>query len=602
MTASDDSDMIVLDQVQTLTELLDQRASQHPNRVALRFLEKGELDGGALTYAELVTKARRVAAGIQSRFPRGARGLIMCPPGLNYVVAFFGCLYAGAVAVPIYPPTPMVAGRAMGRLQAVAADVGASFAITVRSLARVTQSMTVADETYWLYVDDPDIGDEQAWEDPATESADLAFLQYTSGSTADPKGVMLTHGNVVANLRMIAQTYQLDAASSTVSWLPPYHDMGLVGGIITPLANGASTVLMSPDAFLRNPVRWLAAISKHRAVMSPAPNFAYELCVRRAAGADLGGLDLSTWRVAVNGAEPVRESTLRRFAETFAVCGLHPEFLWPSYGMAETTVLVSAGRFGADTFVVDADRVALAAGRLAAAEDGAESVSQVSCGRPTSGSQVVVVDPETGRPLPPNQIGEIWVAGPHVAVGYWGRPDETERTFQATTVGGPTGHFLRTGDLGCLANGQLIVAGRAKDVVIVRGINYHPQEFEQVMEAVHPALRPDCGVAFSLDEAGTEQLVLVQGVNLRATDGDDLADAADRIVRAVTASHRIRPDRVVLVAPKHVARTSSGKVRRSAMRAALVEDRLPWLYEWRSGSFGSSEAVSSSVGAAGAAG
>lgn len=569
--------------VTTLAERLRSHAAERPTQIAVRFLGKAEQDEVSVTYGDLDRWARRVAVAARARFGAGTRALLMCPPGLSYVAGFYGCLYGGLIPVPVYPPSPMVPGRAINRLRAVAQDVEAGCALSVDALRGLATSMEVrvgARSLEWVYVDALEPGGEDGWEQPEVDPRDVAFLQYTSGSTADPKGVMLTHANLRANLDMIGHEYGFDEQTRPVSWLPPFHDMGLMAGIITPLWMGGTTVLMTPDSFLRRPLRWLEAISRFGGDFSAAPNFAYELCTRRAATADVSNLDLHTWRVAVNGAEPVRADTMHRFVETFGPCGFSSDTFWPSYGMAETVVMSSCGRLGSSADVLPLDVEALSRGQVVRSSDPRKSVRKVTCGSPAVGSDLLVVDPSSGALSRNGEIGEIWLRGPHVGAGYWRRPVETSATFRASLADGTEGSWLRTGDLGAVVDGRVMIAGRLKDLLIIRGVNHYPQDIERSMEEAHAALRAGCGVAFTVDDERGERLVLVQGLEDRRDEKNTAAQAAEDIRRKVTYEHAVQPDAVALVAPKHVERTSSGKVRRSATRAAWLDGSLPIIYQW----------------------
>jgi acyl-CoA synthetase (AMP-forming)/AMP-acid ligase II len=575
----------------TLKELLARRAHATPDRLAFRFLNNGEAEGASITYSELASQAAAFAARAADRHEPGSRALIMCPSGIDYVVALFGCLHAGIIPVPVYPPSTLLPGRAIGRVLAVADDAHATMAVTVPRLEELARSPEMKDLAVdWLLVDAnipvaPASGNPHAtaFGGAGPGPDDVALVQYTSGSTAAPKGVVLTHRQILSQLKIITDAYHPGSRTDGVSWLPPYHDMGLIGCLLTPLRVGGTMTLMAPNSFLRRPGRWLEAISRYRAAFSPAPNFAYDECVRRCDPAGLGGLDLSSWTIAINGAEPVRAATLERFYRTFSPFGLQRNALWPSYGMAETTLLVSAGSLGQDAHVLRLDRDALGAGRAQQVGPDAAPATWaevVTCGPPAPGTQVLAVDPATSKPSDEGCIGELWVSGPHVASGYWGRPEESAELFEAHLAGDPERRFFRTGDLGTVIDGEVVVTGRSKDVIIIRGVNYYPHDIEDTMQAAHPELRPDYAAAFSVPGNETEMLVLVQGTDSRRDDRQSLAQAADQIIEAVTRDHSLRPDVVVLVAPKHIPRTSSGKIRRSATRDAYLSGGLPALYQW----------------------
>lgn len=533
--------------VQTLVQLLRERGMQDADRVAYRFVD-ADRHVDSISYSELDRYARRVAAELQRHRPAGQRALLLFPPGLDYVGTFFGCLYAGVVAVPVYPPQD---ARRLPRLASVVADCEARFAMTRPELVDVLAPHIDAD-LVWLAGHDAAA---EEWTEHDGRSSDLAFLQYTSGSTSQPRGVMLTHANLLHNLGGMYRWFaDSDADDLAVSWLPPYHDMGLIGGILEPLYAGFTSVLMSPLDFLRQPRRWLEAVSDYHATVSAAPNFGYEFCVRKIPEDQRAGLDLSSWRVAVNGAEPVRESTLDRFAEAFAPCGFDRNTFCPSYGLAEATLLVTTDAPGAPirTTSLAGDR-------------------RVACGT-AIGQGMAIVDQVTLRPVEPGTVGEIWVSGPSVAKGYWGRATETEGLFRAR-LPGDTRHYLRTGDLGALdADGHLYVTGRLKDLVIIAGRNIYPQDVERAIEESHPAARPGCGAAFSVSRDDREVLVAVQEVTDSAAEV--VAEVARAARIAVRAEYDVDLDDIVLVEARTIPKTSSGKIQRQATRQAYLAGEL----------------------------
>jgi amino acid adenylation domain-containing protein len=581
----------------TLVEVLRRWASVYPDRIAYRFLEDGEEEGSFLTYAELDRRARAVAAFLQREGGAGERALLLFPPGLDFVVSFLGCLYAGTVAVPAYPPR---ANRPDSRLQAIARDARPRFALATPALRDRADAFTAKNpelaEVRWIATEeiteiDPDLA--AAWEPgPELTSDGLAFLQYTSGSTATPKGVAVRHGNLVHNERMIQEAFGQSEESVIVGWLPLYHDMGLIGNVLQPLYVGATCVLMAPVAFLQRPVRWLRAISRYRATTSGGPNFAYELCARKVTPEERRELDLSSWRVAYNGAEPVRAETLERFAEAFAECGFRRESFYPCYGLAEATLFVSGAERGVAPHVLAVDAEALERNRAEAARAGAPSRSLVSCGSPWLGQQIAIVEPESRHLLGEGEVGEVWISGPSVAGGYWERPEESARTFGARLAGGEVGEtFLRTGDLGFLAGGQLYLTGRAKDLIIVRGRNLYPQDLELTAERSHADLRPGCGAAFAVEVDGEERLVLAQEVERDAEKRwakrpGTAAEVAEAVRRAVATEHEVAVHAVVLLRAGSVPKTSSGKIRRQSCRADFLAGHLEAVESWNEGSAG----------------
>ena len=413
-------------------------------------------------------------------------------------------------------------------------------------------------------------------------------MQYTSGSTGQPKGVMLSHANLVRNCELIGQGFDTigdrfdsrAAAEAGFSWLPTYHDMGLVGGVLKPLWRGRPSVLMPPMAFLQKPIRWLRGITRFRSTISGGPNFAYGLCNDKITAAECEGLDLSCWEVAFNGAEPIRADTLERFTEKFAPYGFRAEAFYPCYGMAETTLIVTGGHRLTLPVVRAFETKALEQGRGVAPRSAEAAARQlVGCGQPLPGVTLKIVDPESRRPLPENQIGEIWIRGASVGLGYWSKPEEDACTFGAQLANGCHEPFLRTGDLGFINDGELFVTGRCKDVIIIHGRNLHPHDIELTVAESHPALRPDSGAAFSVDEDGEERLVIVQEVERehRQVPADDIISS---IRRSVWEDHQVAPHTVFLLRTGKLPKTSSGKVQRRACKEHFIAGKLHAIAQW----------------------
>lgn len=545
----------------SLPDTLLHHARQIADRPAFAWLHDGELETRRETWQSLHGKAVAVARQLQARVQPGDRALLMYPPGLDFVTAFFGCLYAGVVAVPLYPPRP---SRPDPRVLSVEQDCDPAIILTTAAVGERMRTTRPVLATDLLEASAETLEGRVVGEDT------LAYLQYTSGSTASPRGVMVTHGNVMANLAMLATGCQHPPDQPFVSWLPVFHDMGLVTKVLLPVFLGAPSVLMAPGAFLQKPRRWLEAVSRYKAHTSGGPNFAYALCARRVS--DCEGLDLSHWRIAFNGAEPIRAETVEQFSRAFAPCGFDRRALVPVYGLAEATLFVS-GTPPRDSITVTVDAAAFSQGRVVTGTPEATH-TVVGCGRAWLDERLVVVDPETGTPTP--DVGEIWIAGRHVCPGYWNRPELSAEVFHARLAGDDR-RYLRTGDLGFLQGEEIFVTGRLKDLVIIRGRNHYPQDIEQTVQQCHPSLRPDCGAAFSVDVEGEERLVVVQEVADAPQDVDRLLQT---IRQAIAQAHELEVHSIVLVSRASIGRTSSGKVQRQACRQAWLDGRLREVARW----------------------
>ncbi|MFN6571992.1 non-ribosomal peptide synthetase [Dendronalium sp. ChiSLP03b] len=561
-------------QCATIVDVLRDRSFQMPHAQAFTFLEDGETQELTLTYYELDRRSRAVATQLQSLGLSGERAILLYPPGLDYLIAFFGCLYAGVVAVPAYPPRNQ---RKTPRIQAITIDAQASVALTTTAMLPALQSIFTPDTKQgnfrWITTDNIAQGLEDSWQEPAINVDTLAFLQYTSGSTGTPKGVMLSHGNLLHNAAVTYQLMEHSPSSKFVSWLPVYHDMGLIGGILQPLYGAFPCILMSPASFLQRPYRWLKAISCYKGTTSGGPNFAYEQCVQRITQQQKETLDLSSWSVAFNGAEPVRRDTLEQFAVTFAECGFRAEAFYPCYGMAEATLIVSGGIKTALAQVRTVEKSALSQNQIVAAIGQSQDIqSFVSCGKTIPQQQIVIVNPETLTRCSSDEIGEIWGSGPSVGQGYWNRKEETEQIFHAYLKDTGEGPFLRTGDLGFLYNGELFITGRAKDLIIIRGRNLYPQDIELTAQRSHPSLRTGASAAFTIEVNNEERLFIVQELEFRAKP--NLVEVASVIRQAVTDEHEVQVYAVVLIKPGSIPKTSSGKIQRRATRAQFQNSEL----------------------------
>lgn len=578
----------------TLVELLRGRALWQPQQRAYTFLIDGEVQGISINYAELDCQARTIGALLQQHKARGERALLLYPPGLEFIAAFFGCLYGGVIAIPAPPPDAARLKRTLPRLQAIANDAQASLVLTTSRILSFVEdfrfSSTDATQTQveelqamrWLVTDQSPSQLAAQWQEPAVSSDTLAYLQYTSGSTSTPKGVMVSHGNLMFHSACISKSCGYTPDSITATWMPYFHDYGLVEGLTLPLYNGTPCFVMSPLAFIKRPIRWLQTISRYKVTHSQGPNFAYDHCLHRITPEQRSTLDLSSWRAAGNAAEPIKHKTIERFVEAFEPYGFRWNTFSPAYGLAEATLLVSASQKPDVPVFCTVSAAALEQNRIAEIsklEKGARTV--VGCGRLVGDMRVVIVHPETLSQCLPDEVGEIWVSDPSVAQGYWNRPEETQRTFQAFLTDTGEGPFLRTGDLGFLKDGELFVTGRRKDLIIIRGTNHYPQDIEWTVEQSHPALRPGYSAAFSVDIDGSERLVVVQEVerHYRNLEVDEVVGA---IRQAVAEHHELEVYAVSLLKTGSILKTSSGKIQRHGCRAGFLDGSLDVVGNWTS--------------------
>lgn len=568
----------------TLVDLLRLRARTLRDATAYTELRDGEAEEGRLSWAGLDEAACRVAARLARTHAPGDRVLLLYPTGLDFMAAYMGCLYAGMVPVPCYPPSRQRPDR---RLEGIVGDSGSRIAFTsasvVESIAVQARSFPILEEVTWLTVAETageDLGALEGDARVAVAPDDLALMQYTSGSTSEPRGVMVSHRHLLVNLAHLHEGWEHDAASVMVTWLPVFHDMGLIYGALMPLFVGFPCVMMTPAAFLQAPVCWLRAITRYRGTHAAAPNFAYDLCVERVSAEARGELDLASWKMALNAAEPVRAETMERFEEAFRPCGFSPLSFSPGFGLAEATLKVSALGCARRWTSVNVDGDALGRHEVVRTAPGAPGARRlVGCGPEVEATRVTIVDPATRRPVDAGRIGEIWVGGETVPFGYWRRPEATEATFQARLEDG-TGPFLRTGDLGFRHEGELHITGRLKDLIIVHGINHYPQDLEWTAERSHPALRPGGGAAFSCEQDGEERVVVVHEVGRVHLKDLDPAPVVAAVRARIFEEHGLALSGVALVKPGGVPKTSSGKVRRSTCRDGWLNGTLDALARW----------------------
>jgi acyl-CoA synthetase (AMP-forming)/AMP-acid ligase II/acyl carrier protein len=612
----------------TLIELLQWQNTCHPEKQVFTFLKNGEAEDARLSFSDLNSHAMAIGAFLQRLNASGERALLLFPSGIEFVTAFWGCLYSGIIAVPVYPPDPARLNRSLPRFLAVAEDARPTIALTTTSILSMIENFFTDvpgfQSVRWLATDNLSLELAKDWRCPDIDSDTLAFLQYTSGSTKSPKGVMVSHGNILANERLIQKGFETDENSIVAGWLPLYHDMGLIGNIIQPIYVGFPCVVMSPIDFLKKPLRWLQAITKYRVTCSGGPNFAYDLCARKVMAEEKAELDLSSWTLAFNGAEPIRHDTMNRFVRAFGECGFDKRSFYPCYGLAEGTLMVSGSYKDDLPISYWIRKSAIKENKIvecsSAEEDGHELMG---CGHAIVDEKlgveqkVLIVDPQTLIECPPDKVGEIWVASHSVALGYWQQAEETARTFQAYLANTGEGPFLRTGDLGFFNKGELFVTGRLKDLIIIRGRNYYPQDIEWSVENSNAALRPGCSAAFSVNIDGEERLGIVVELERRfladrrknelRSDNNDFAlrrnsDRRQEIIlpehkietsqlskeditklynfvfqdisQAVIEEHQLQPAAILLIQVGTIPKTSSGKIQRHACRAGYLDNSL----------------------------
>ncbi|MGM7723802.1 fatty acyl-AMP ligase [Metabacillus sp. Hm71] len=564
----------------SLIDLLNSNAKKHPHKIAFKYLI-GEEDEISLSYKQLVVDSKRIAAYLQKEGFSGKQALIMYPPGLEYVKAFLGCLYAGVIAVPVYPPT---LSRNMDRIRSILVDASTNIIFTtsqlhskiVKHFSEETASMDIK----WICIDELILPQADQWKQPNVNGESIAFLQYTSGSTSQPKGVMVTHQNILYNEEMIKKAFDNNENTIVLGWLPLYHDMGLIGNVLQPLFLGGTSILMSPMDFLQKPLRWLQAISKYKATVSGAPNFAYELCVKKITDEQKTLIDLSSWKVAYNGAEPVRYETLKKFAEAFKNCGFKEESFYPCYGMAEATLFISGGESNKKPIIKHFDSQALRDNKVQETSESNKSTALVSCGTTYLEQDIKIVNPNTYHICSENEIGEIWVNGVNVAKGYFGTGDNA--SFSGLISNESADKYLKTGDLGFINNGQLYITGRLKDIIILRGKNYYPQDIELTTEKAHIGIRNGCSASFSITEENEEKLVIVAEVerafrpreSSHQNEKSDANNVLIRIRQKVMEEHGVQPYCICLIKTGTIPKTSSGKIQRNACKQEFLNNEL----------------------------
>ncbi|EJN15416.1 acyl-CoA synthetase (AMP-forming)/AMP-acid ligase II [Bradyrhizobium sp. YR681] len=561
-----------MDSFRSLVAVLARRAAEQADDRAYVFVSDRGTEEASLTFRQLHEAASALAERLIDVARPGDRAILVFSPGLEFLVAFFGCLMAGTIAVPMMMPRRNSARDASA---AILANCTPKLALTTSAFALRgdLQARFAQENIRWIEVDLSSDGVASDLPEPSPD--DIAFLQYTSGSTSEPKGVMVSHANLLANLEMIRLALGNSRRSTYVNWVPLYHDMGLILNALQTLYVGAACVLMAPNAFMQRPLGWLRAISHYRAEVACGPNFGFDLCVNRYRADQMEGVDLSSLRIALNGAEPVHAETIQRFIATFAPHGFDPRAMYPAYGMAEATLLISGGSRGGHHVTRKVSRAALQADAAEPPSNPDDTQIVVGCGRALTGERIAIVDPEQCARLPADRVGEIWVSGANVARAYW-RNDEATRDGLNAEIAGEDGPWLRTGDLGFLdRSGELFVTGRIKDLIIIRGINHYPQDIERTVQMLDGALRENCGAAFSVpDQSGEETLVIVQEVERTARHTIDAEEIKGRIREAIADGHELSARHIVLIRPGALPKTTSGKIQRKLARRLWLDGSL----------------------------
>ena len=561
----------------SLVDILSWRANHQPHKLSYRFLLDGENEEVSMTYKELDLKARSIGSTLQTHTKKNDRVILLLPSGLEFIAAFLGCLYANVIAIPLPPPHPARVKKSLAATLRIIKDTNPNVALMNSSLLESMKSQIDIKRLFGkltlIPIDQQDMMERpDQWVKSETSLDEIAFLQYTSGSTLSPKGVMISHRNLISNLSQIERSFEQTCDSRTIIWLPPYHDMGLIGGILQPLYTGNIVTLMPHLMFLQRPIRWLQAISRFRATTSGGPNFAYDLCLRKIKPNQREGLDLSTWEVAFNGAEPVNLETLERFSEFFAPCGFSPEAFLACYGLAEATLIVSGGpkaRIPKSKRLIINE---LANNRAVNSSKLENTVSIVGCGQISELSTLKIVNPETLIPCAPNEIGEIWLSGPNVACGYWNRPSETASTFHARLCDASDATFLRSGDLGFMDKGELYITGRLKNMIIIDGKNHYPHDIERIVEKSYPAIQSGGCAVFSFEDSGKELLVVL--VEIRRNLVTNKTELLKGIRKVISEDYELPIFDIKLMFPGSIPRTTSGKIKHFLCKTNYITGTL----------------------------
>lgn len=565
-----------------LIEVLEYWANKQPDKSLYIFLEDGINKQDEITYKEFESKAKSVAAHLQENNNPGDRIILLFPNSIEFIISLYGCILAGMIGIPSYPPRK---NQTNDRFFSILDDSGASLILSTSQIQfkinkQFSDNKVLSDIPVLIY-EEVNFSNQHRWKKPDINAEDTVILQYTSGSTGSPKGVMVSHANILHNEQFIQKAFGHDENLVVVGWLPNFHDMGLFGTLLQPIYTGGMRVIISPAAFIRNPINWLRAIDNFNGITAGAPNFAFDYCIQKIPAEQRKDIDLSSLRVMFCGAEPIRRSTLIKFAHAFEISKFQLKQFYPCYGLAESTLMVTGGNFKEEPVFFNASIKALESNKVEKSNTQEDSFEFVSCGQPSSDTRIEIVDPDTLVPSPSNEIGEIWVSSPSVAKGYWNNIEDTKKTFSAILRDSRDGPFLRTGDLGFIRDGELYVSGRLKDLIIIRGTNHYPQDIELTVEVCHPALRKNAGACFSVDLAGEERLVVVNEVDrafMRELNAEEVFDA---IRMKLAEEHNVLPFSIFLIRAGSIPKTSSGKIQRQACKQAYLKKELSILDEWK---------------------
>jgi acyl-CoA synthetase (AMP-forming)/AMP-acid ligase II/acyl carrier protein len=566
---------------ENMVKRLLQHESQIPDKVVYRLLEDGINERSSITYSKMVMKARAIAAKLQQKGEKGDRILLLFPTGIEFITSFYACLFAGMIAVPTYPPKR---NKANERFNSIVRDSSPAFILSTRTIHEDLEKHELLNdlqgiENMLVYEDIPASFSDN-WIDPDITEDDIALLQYTSGSTGNPNGVMVSHGNIMHNSEFIKQSFGFDKDSVGVNWLPNFHDMGLIGCLIQAAYLGASNIIIPPLAFLKSPANWFRAITKYNATTGGGPNFAFDYSIEKVEDEDLAEIDLSSLRTLYCGAEPIRDTTFKGFIEKFTKTGFKASQLFPVYGMAEVVLIASGGDYKADPIYLQVDGKALEEKRVMPPLRNDDTRTLTACGYPWLGMRLAIIDPESRKPAALNEVGEIWTSGPSVARGYWNDSEKTEETFHGYIEGLDSGPWLRTGDLGFIHEGQLYITGRLKDLIILRGLNYFPNDIEYSVENSHEAIRQNACAAFSVDLNGEERLVITAEVERAFVRDLPENEVFEAVRNAVFSEYGVQPYVISLLRTGSILKTSSGKIQRFAVRTAWNRKELTEVASW----------------------